>query len=119
MDKHPTSLKKLTLVKSSIKQLLISLIFSISISAQAIEEDKSIKRDIIYTEKMVAKMRAVNLVHYAPCHIRFTDSRYADLDDLTYLTSKHPIGMECYSSDDSMVNEGWVRFDRQKEKWVA
>ncbi|MFL9927375.1 hypothetical protein PQR62_24085, partial [Herbaspirillum lusitanum] len=88
-------------------------------SAQASEKNKSVKRDMVYTEEMVTKMRAANFVPYVPCHIRFTDSRYADLDDFTYFIAEHPIRMKCYSSDDPMVNKGWVNFDRQKEKWVA
>ncbi|MFL9927648.1 hypothetical protein PQR62_25505 [Herbaspirillum lusitanum] len=119
LSEHPLDTKKLTTLQSNVKQLLVLLIFSIPLSAQATGKDKIVNREIIYTEEMASKLRGYTGIHYVACRFRFSDSRRAILEDPNNFVTDHPIRMKCYSSDAATVNDGWAKFNSGKRLWEA
>ncbi|MFL9927650.1 hypothetical protein PQR62_25515 [Herbaspirillum lusitanum] len=105
-------------MRTDILRFCISSIFLLLVSVQA-ASSKSIKREIIRNERAANEMKTLTGTNFAPCHIQFTDSTYVKLDNSSYLLSKYPFKMDCYSSDEELVNESWAKLNNQTGIWEA
>ncbi|MFL9927642.1 hypothetical protein PQR62_25450 [Herbaspirillum lusitanum] len=104
-------------MRTNILRFRISSIFLLLVSVQAVAFPKSIKREIIRNEQVANEMKGLTGVHYGSCRVQFTDSISSEVDDFTYLTTKHPLKMDCYSSEEKLVNESWVKLNTRTGIW--
>lgn len=98
---------------------IIVLLFQALLSEQptyAHEPRKSVTREIIFTKEMAQKLTQSTNANFAPCHFRFSDSMFANLDDKTYFVEKYPLSRTCFDLKDKRV-QAWAEYNSDSQKW--